>query len=64
MTNAQAHEQAGAIGKVAGLIRALHASGEPVGRALAAVRSEWPFPVELLDDAVHRGYEELDGTAE
>lgn len=45
------------IGVVAGTIRDLAGRGVPVERALEA--AEWPYPREVLADAVHRGYAQL-----
>jgi glyoxylase-like metal-dependent hydrolase (beta-lactamase superfamily II) len=64
MTSAQAGVQVDAIKTVANVIRALHAAGEPVAHATAAATDAWPFLAERLVDAVHRGYGELDGTAQ
>jgi glyoxylase-like metal-dependent hydrolase (beta-lactamase superfamily II) len=63
MSLTDAREQANAIALVADLIRLAHAAHEPVERAVGATAGAWPFPPELLDDGVRRGYAELDGTA-
>jgi glyoxylase-like metal-dependent hydrolase (beta-lactamase superfamily II) len=64
MSVPQARAQADAIQTVADVIGALHAAGEPAARALDVAADQWPFPADLLVDAVHRGYGELDGTAQ
>jgi glyoxylase-like metal-dependent hydrolase (beta-lactamase superfamily II) len=64
MTSAQVRAQADAIRAVADTVRALHAAAEPAAHGSAVVQGEWPFPAELLFDAIRRGYEELDGTAQ
>ena len=64
MTTLQARDQADAIRTVATILRRLHAAGEPVEHALDTATELWPFPPRLLGDAVRRGYDELDGTAE
>ncbi len=64
MTTALARTQADAIAIVARTIRALHTAGEPPEQALDAATEQWPFPTHVLHDALHRGYAELDGTAE
>jgi len=51
------HEQRTALGVVAETIRDLAARGVPVEEALTS--AEWPYPRELLTDAVRRGYEQL-----
>ena len=54
-------EQRSAVGVVAETIRDLASRGVPVGDALAA--AEWPYPVEVLADAVRRGYAHLPRSA-
>lgn len=49
--------QRGDVGVVAGTIRDLAGRGVPVDRALEA--AEWPFPRDVLADAVRRGYAQL-----
>ncbi len=63
MTTPEARAQVEAIKGVADVIRALHAAAEPAAHALDAA-DRWPFPADLLHNAIHRGYEELDGTAQ
>jgi glyoxylase-like metal-dependent hydrolase (beta-lactamase superfamily II) len=50
-------EQRSAIGVVAETIRDLAGRGVRVDEALAA--TQWPYPAELLGEAVRRGYEQL-----
>ncbi len=50
-------EQRSAIGVVAETIRDLAGRGVPVADALGA--TQWPYPAEVLGDAVRRGYEHL-----
>ncbi len=50
-------EQRAAIGVVAETIRDLAGRGVPLSEALGA--ASWPYPSELLSDAVRRGYEQL-----
>ena len=50
-------EQRAAIGVVAETVRDLAGRGVRVDEALAA--AQWPYPAELLEDAVRRGYEQL-----
>ncbi len=50
-------EQRSAIGVVAETIRDLAGRGVPVDEALAA--ADWPYPRDLLADAVRRGYADL-----
>jgi hypothetical protein len=50
-------EQRGSIGIVAETIRDLAGRGVPLGQALEA--AQWPYPSEVLGDAVRRGYEQL-----
>ena len=64
MTIPQARAQSDAIKAVADVIRALHAAGEPAAHALEAAADQWPFPADLLVNAIYRGYGELDGTAQ
>ncbi|QIX27360.1 MBL fold metallo-hydrolase [Nocardioides sp. JQ2195] len=51
------HQQRGEIGIVAETIRDLAGRGVPASQALA--QGEWPWPQELLEHAVARGYEQL-----
>ncbi len=50
-------DQRSAIGVVAQTIRDLAAGGVPLDQALES--TEWPYPKELLVDALSRGYEQL-----
>ncbi len=50
-------EQRSAIGVVAETIRDLAGRGVGVDEALAA--TQWPYPAEVLGEAVRRGYEQL-----
>ncbi len=50
-------EQRASIGVVAETIRDLAGRGVPVAEALSA--TQWPYPVEVLGEAVRRGYEQL-----
>ena len=50
-------QQRNEIGIVAETIRDLATPGIPVEKALAA--ADWPYPAELLADAVRRGYDQL-----
>jgi glyoxylase-like metal-dependent hydrolase (beta-lactamase superfamily II) len=54
-------EQRSAIGVVAETIRDLASRGVPVRDALG--QGQWPYPAELLADAVRRGYEHLPRTS-
>jgi hypothetical protein len=54
-------EQRSAIGVVAETIRDLASRGVPVRDALD--QGQWPYPAELLADAVRRGYEHLPRTS-
>jgi glyoxylase-like metal-dependent hydrolase (beta-lactamase superfamily II) len=55
-------EQRGGIGVVAETIRDLAGRGVPFDDALAG-DADWPYPVEELRHAVHRGYEQLPRSA-
>ncbi|MHA6759471.1 MBL fold metallo-hydrolase [Streptacidiphilus sp. PAMC 29251] len=48
------------LAAVAEQLTARHASGVPVGSALAS--GQWPYPAEGLRDAAERAYAQLDGT--
>jgi glyoxylase-like metal-dependent hydrolase (beta-lactamase superfamily II) len=50
-------EQRASIDVVARTIHDLAGSGVPLGKALES--AQWPYPSELLGDAVRRGYEHL-----
>ena len=50
-------EQRAAIGVVAETVRDLAGRGVPVDRALG--EGQWPYPAEVLEQAVRRGYEHL-----
>jgi len=50
-------QQRNEIGIVAETIRDLATRGVPVADALAA--ADWPYPRDMLADAVRRGYEQL-----
>ena len=54
-------DQRAAIGVVADTIRDLAGRGVPVTDALSA--AAWPYPAELLADAVRRGYAQLPRSA-
>jgi glyoxylase-like metal-dependent hydrolase (beta-lactamase superfamily II) len=60
----EARAQADALAAVADSLRALQRAGIAPARALDAATGEWPFPVDLLDDAVVRGYAELQGNVD
>jgi glyoxylase-like metal-dependent hydrolase (beta-lactamase superfamily II) len=64
MTRAQVRAQGDEIRAVADIVRALHEAAGPPAHGSGVVQEEWPFPAELLLDAIRRGYEELDGTAQ
>jgi glyoxylase-like metal-dependent hydrolase (beta-lactamase superfamily II) len=51
--------QADALAEVAALIKELHGAGVPVDAALAEGAGRWPWPPEILGEAVRRGYAEL-----
>jgi glyoxylase-like metal-dependent hydrolase (beta-lactamase superfamily II) len=60
MSAAAACEQWAALVAVADTIHELWRAGVDVGDALAEGRERWPFPVDVVAEAVRRGYEHLD----
>jgi glyoxylase-like metal-dependent hydrolase (beta-lactamase superfamily II) len=53
--------QAEGLSQVAALIGQLHGAGVPVEAALAEGAGRWPWPPDVLKQAVRRGYAHLDG---
>ena len=46
---------------MAELIRELHATGVPAGKAAEAGAGRWPLPVDELAQAIETGYGQLGG---
>jgi len=54
-------EQRASLAQVAALIHELHDAGIAADDALAEGGDRWPWPGDVLEDAVQRGYAALDG---